>query len=546
VLVETDPLDGATLDDAPDAVTLRFNEPVGLPSDPVRLFDAAGERVDAGDATHAEDASVVQLRLGADLPDSVYTVTWQAVSADSHLVRGSFTFTVGDPGDVPVVDLDELTADDAHPVWDVAAALTRWTTYAGALLAVGMTAFLLIVHDRQQIDRDRLIRILRLGTLCGLAGTVANVPAQIVVTGGSGVAGLTELDTAAQVLGSTFGFSVLLRLIGLLGLLMVTGWLWQPGAQAGCAAAALVTVSSFLFAGHTAATEPRWLVLGANLAHTTAASIWFGGLVALAVVLQVRRRTGRDAGASARMVARFSTLAVGSVVAVAAAGTALAWAEVRSWGALVGTTYGWMLLVKAALVLTVVAFAAYNNRRLVPAIQRGHTRARAWQRLSGTVRFETVGVVAVLAVTAFLVSTVPARVDADDNHAATHGGHGHGADGHTAQPEPFGESLPLGPDHEVNLVVYPAQPGTNEVSVFIVDHSGNPVDLAREVEIRFALPEADVAPLTRVPNSYQTGTYHHSGPELAMPGTWEIEVRASVSEFELLTSTFDVPIGRAP
>jgi copper transport protein len=94
--------------------------------------------------------------------------------------------------------------------------------------------------------------------------------------------------------------------------------------------------------------------------------------------------------------------------------------------------------------------------------------------------------------------------------------------------------------------VDPAQPGQNEVSIHILDDAGQPADITKDVELRFALPEADVAPLSRVPNPHGAGMYHHNGPEMAMPGTWEVEVRALISEFEILTSTFEVPVAGTP
>ena len=42
----------------------------------------------------ATDATV-RIKLPADLPPGSYVVTWRVISADSHPVGSSFTFTVG-------------------------------------------------------------------------------------------------------------------------------------------------------------------------------------------------------------------------------------------------------------------------------------------------------------------------------------------------------------------------------------------------------------------------------------------------------------------
>ena len=49
------------------------------------------------------------------------------------------------------------------------------------------------------------------------------------------------------------------------------------------------------------------------------------------------------------------------LLAVAATGTFLAWRIVGSWGGLVETTYGWLLLTKVAIALVVA-----GHRRLEP------------------------------------------------------------------------------------------------------------------------------------------------------------------------------------
>ena len=64
-------------------------------------------------------------------------------------------------------------------------------------------------------------------------------------------------------------------------------------------------------------------------------------------------------------------MAIVTVTALVVAGGVLAWVEVGSLGALVSTAYGRLLLTKLALVGAVLAAAAYNRTRLVPALLDG-------------------------------------------------------------------------------------------------------------------------------------------------------------------------------
>jgi copper transport protein len=521
VLLETAPADGAVLDAAPAQVSARFNEGIDLPQQAFRVFDASGERVDSGTPC-LTDPSTAAVDLRDDLPDGAYIAAWRVISADGHVVSGSFVFAVGDGA---AIDRSALSAfgDDDAATWAVVAAATgRWVTYTGTLLAVGGALFLLLAHDRRGGERDRLVRIVRSAALAGAAGTALGVPLQAVLTSGLGASALVDGALLLDTMASGYGASAGLRLAGLAVIFLGAARLWDTRAVALCTVGSLVALASFLLTGHTAASEPRALVLGSNLVHTTAAAIWFGGLVLLAVVLRARRRDGQTALGVARVVARFSTLAVLSVLAVTAAGFALAWVEVRTVEGLTSTAYGWTLLAKTALVAGLVALGAYNNRRLVPAIRRGADRA--WERLTRIVRLEVGGVVAVLLVTAVLVNLVPARVEA-----------GLGV--------PYAAVLELDDDHRVDLVVDPARPGRNEVHLYLLDEAGRPADIAQEVEVRFSLPGAEIGGLAREPMRAGPGHYLQVGSELSIAGRWEVEVRVLVSDFDLRTVTAEVPVG---
>src|SRR4051794_2063353 len=93
ILQASSPADGAHLDTAPASVSMTFNEPVSASLGSVRVFDGGGNRVDQGDVLARDTTVSVGLKPG--LGDGGYVVTWRVISADSHTVRGAFTFTVG-------------------------------------------------------------------------------------------------------------------------------------------------------------------------------------------------------------------------------------------------------------------------------------------------------------------------------------------------------------------------------------------------------------------------------------------------------------------
>jgi copper resistance protein C len=78
---------------APDAVTLRYTEPVEPVFSTVRVTDAKGGRVDDG-KPKPEDGNRVLVVPLKKLSPGTYTVEWHVTSVDTHKTEGRFSFTV--------------------------------------------------------------------------------------------------------------------------------------------------------------------------------------------------------------------------------------------------------------------------------------------------------------------------------------------------------------------------------------------------------------------------------------------------------------------
>jgi copper transport protein len=106
-------------------------------------------------------------------------------------------------------------------------------------------------------------------------------------------------------------------------------------------------------------------------------------------------------------VRRFSAVAVVAVGLLLASGVAQGLGQVADWGALTGTTYGRLLLVKVGLVAVALAVAAISTSVLHSRLG-GPSGERRADLLGRTVAAETALLVAVLAVTSALVAATPA------------------------------------------------------------------------------------------------------------------------------------------
>lgn len=89
------PAVGSAVPTSPPLITLWFTEHIEAAFSTVTVTNAAGQRVDRGDAHVAAD-NPGELELGLKpLPPGTYTVHWHVVSVDTHTTEGTFTFDVG-------------------------------------------------------------------------------------------------------------------------------------------------------------------------------------------------------------------------------------------------------------------------------------------------------------------------------------------------------------------------------------------------------------------------------------------------------------------
>jgi putative copper resistance protein D len=101
---------------------------------------------------------------------------------------------------------------------------------------------------------------------------------------------------------------------------------------------------------------PRAVLLVLDALHQLAAGVWIGGLLHLTVAASSRAESGWSAG----LLKRFSTTSFVSVVVLVLSGVGLTVAYVDSPGALLGTSYGSMILTKVAVLGGVLLLGAAN------------------------------------------------------------------------------------------------------------------------------------------------------------------------------------------
>lgn len=93
-LVHAQPAVGSTVSTSPAGVTLEFSEGVVPRLSDITIRDAGGRLVASGRGTTADSPASLSVAIGKTLTPGTYTVTWHAVSVDTHRSQGHFSFTV--------------------------------------------------------------------------------------------------------------------------------------------------------------------------------------------------------------------------------------------------------------------------------------------------------------------------------------------------------------------------------------------------------------------------------------------------------------------
>lgn len=238
---------------------------------------------------------------------------------------------------------------------------------------------------------DRLEGVVQSAFIASAVATAAAIALQATL-----VAELNEGDLSQpsflSVFSTTFGQWHLFRyplLAGLVVLLSgkVRQWSLQVDGRgaarswwAGWLLLSVGLLATHSFTGHAAVSSPRALGLLNDIVHLVFGSVWFAGIVILAVLLpDAWRAKGDDDRLSllGPVVSRFSKVALVSITIVAITGTLNSFMNVAFLNDMVDSPYGLSLTVKILFFLGILAMGGINHFFLTKRLQRGAEDGRA-------------------------------------------------------------------------------------------------------------------------------------------------------------------------
>ena len=515
VLVGSDPAAGAILSAAPNRVTLTFSESVQVLAGKIEVVAPDGSRADRADPTAAGDTITIPLGTGGGR--GTYLVSYRVISADSHPVASSLTYSVGA---VSAPRSDAGVAESVDPVVRTLIPLVKYLGYAGLVLLVGPVLVLALLWPHR-LSRVGPARLVWTGIGFVLGSTVLGLWLQAPYAAGTGLFG-ASLGEIQDVLGSTFGAVMLVRL----GVICAAAFLLRPllrgsGGESKVDMAVLgvlglAAVATWPLTGHPTASPVAGVAVVVDAIHLSSVAVWLGGLVMLVSFLLPKANESELAA----ILPIWSRWAFTAVSALILAGVVQALIEVSSFSSLFTSTYGQLILLKAGLAAAAIGVVVLS-RKLLLARSAG---ARP-HRLRGAILIELGMTAVVLGVSSVLVQVPPPRTAEAAEVVPTFS---------TVSQTLTNNAMSLQVD------VFPAAQGNNSLHLYAYTPDNKPLTVV-EWSATAAMPSKNIQPIEV---SLLRITDFHAVGDVALPvsGDWTFTFTIRTSDIDRSNLTMTATI----
>lgn len=242
--------------------------------------------------------------------------------------------------------------------------LFRAFVFIGLALSVGGIAFYYLVLRPNAVDHTSLKRTAAIVAIGGFV--VAASQALTLVVAAAALADQMSHWPLAELLRTGFArvgliHASLALILGLVALRLQgraqSAGLWATVAAIG----ALVLVSGAWLTHGASRLANAAPLMTVTVIHQLAAAVWIGGMVHLTSQWRLLQRVPFGRSLWPRLLARFSPVALTSVVVLVAAGIYLSWEYIGGGYGLVGTAYGTMLITKIVLMCVLLLLGGINN-----------------------------------------------------------------------------------------------------------------------------------------------------------------------------------------
>ncbi|ANS76743.1 hypothetical protein AWM70_20935 [Paenibacillus yonginensis] len=517
-IIKSEPASGQALQTAPTEVHLLFNEAFDPSFFALSVLNNKGQKVSSGEPViDADNPAGLSVKLEKDLPEGVYVARWRVISGDGHPISGTVPFAVGDAAGAAAAALaaGDLSAGGAPGADQV---IIRWLLYGGLMLLAGGLAFPLWLFPRafraEAFEMGRFRLLLLTGSILTVLGILFSLPLQIRLETGANWLTLWQGEWFRETLKEgLFGTLWWVQTLLLLPLAFLVYALWSRdyvkrrrmyGFLALLNAAAIAAMKAMI--GHPATAPSRLAASAADFLHLSAAAVWVGGLLVMAFMLPKAAAQDESGTLYPDTVRRFTDTGSISAVVLLFSGLYGSIIYLPDLNALFNTTYGWILIAKAAIMLAMLSFALTN-----------FLRGRAKRRLGRAVKLEWAAGIAALILAAVLTNLSP---------GAPKGG-------------PYEHSETAKSGYTTLIDVAPAKVGNNHFKATVTDVNGQPAEV-QQITIRLiCLEMSNMEEEVTLTDASQL----EGNASLLMPGRWRAEYHVLLKSLDTYDGSFTFKAG---
>lgn len=505
---------GASVEVSPEQFHLIFTERIDAGFTNFILQDGSGVTIEELAYELEEEERHVIVAIATVLDEGAYQIHWSMLSKDDgHPSEGLIPFFVGMEAVTEIKEEPE-TLQENPPIFRV---LIRGIGLTAMLILVGSLFFPLLLNENFQIEQQKNTHILWISIVVLLGTGYLDVWLQSQQLSSTIWKVITE---------SRWGQLQLAKyvVLAMISALFVVGYrtmIFQWSARV----TALILLVATSLASHSAG--QGWVGVLADWTHLFAAALWLGGITQLMWVWfgslkkqSIEERTP----ALTTLLARFSQLALISVVLLIVSGVYATVLHVQTWDALFSSIYGQSIVLKVFFLSVIVAIAVPIRFIFLPqllGITQVNSDAKTVEITENNVLhlFEKIRTFVsaeamLIFVTLFFASVLTLASPPHQNE--------------TALPEPSRHIFETVLDEvEVKVVINNSE--NKGEKVFLVDaaftEEGVIADLQR-VTLRFKFLDADLGEVVLEPiaEKIDEGKYRVEGPYLNIPGNWELLV----------------------
>jgi methionine-rich copper-binding protein CopC len=523
-LLSSDPVNGTNVLEAPETLRLTFSEDVTL-LETTRLTGPGGETA----YSVTVEGGLVTLLPETPLTDGRWSIVWQVVSADGHLVGGVIAFTVGS-GSAPLEELS-TTAEGTAYVTGTSGDSHTGTGASGVL--------------------DRILELL--GWLALIAALGALIAGRTSLGVGYGAAGvfvpMLRIVDAFDRWGSSawlIGETRAVLAAALAGVLLLVAAFQSGRTRTTLLVLAVLTWSAQTFlSGHPNVVDPKPLYAALSALHLAGALTWSAAVTAVFLNPKRGRHASRVASLGITLLLPGAVLLVSAFIPAAFANGAGRWEGI--------------LAAKAALVLGALLLGWRNHRD----IWRGDFETQTPPNLRRRTGIEIALIALIAVLSASLTTSVPARVlYAGTNEANSSSSVDASSTNNTGTAAGIPEKVVVGEtgtaDENLDgrdertqtnatllfengetgdLLLEIATDGSAIIHLVLRDPDGNPFT-GEQVEYELENPELAIAGIAgELPVN---GGMHMGETVLPGQGTWRMSVHVTYDTFTTISATTEI------